>query len=351
MRLAGITAAVPKTSVASSAAYEHFPKAEVDRIVANLGIERHREVMPGQTAIDLCIAAGNGLLEHMKWPRESVDVLIVVSQTPDHPMPGSSHRVHKELGLRHTSMCFDVTLGCSGFTHGMIIARSFLNSGYAKRALLLCADTGTHRFHTGIREARREAELGNAILCGDGAGAVALEAEGPDQWRADAFGADGSGYQYIHIPGGAHKSYWGQELLEYSPDKDGKLKRPIDLQMQGADVFSFTIRRVPPMVDEVLKKAGWSKDDVDVAVFHQANKFIMEFLRKKLGLPPEKVPYSIEEYGNTSSASIPLTMRVRAEAQLAKPTKWLLLGFGAGLSWSGIALETDHVETAPIVEI
>jgi len=348
MRLVGLTAAVPKTSVLSSAAYDHFPKNEVDRIVGNLGIERHREVMPGQTAMDLCIAAGNGLLDHLKWPRESIDALIVVSQTPDHPMPGSSHRVHKELGMRNSSICFDVTLGCSGFTHGMIIARSFMMSGYAKRVMLVCADTGTHRFHTGIREARRDAELGNAILCGDGAGAVALEADGgPDQWKADAFGADGSGYEHIHIPGGGHKSYWSPELLALGADG----KRPVDLTMKGADVFSFTIRRVPPLVTEVLAKAGWTKDDVDVAVFHQANKFIMEFLRKKIGMPPEKVPYSIEEFGNTSSASIPLTMRMRSTHRFDVPTKWLLLGFGAGLSWSGIALETDHVEAAPVVEI
>lgn len=351
MRIAGISAAVPKRIVRPEFAYEKFPRLDVDRIVGNTGALAKREADPGITAADLCIAAAEPLLEQLGWARDSIDAIVLITMMPDHFLPGSSHRAHERLGLSTRCLALDINLGCSGYTHGLIVLEGLIASGLVRRALLLCGEMVTGMFKPRAADLEHRSDLANALLLGDAGSATALERSDASQVRARRFGADGTGFEHIFVRGGCARSFWSPSLFERVDDGD-EVRRPLDLTLHGPQVLTFSLKRVPPLAQELLADAGWQQDDVDVFVFHQANKFMIDTLRKRLkGLPAEKVPTSIEEFGNTSSASIPLTIVTRGGEHLQRPTKWLLLGFGVGLSWSGVAVETDSIVTVPLVEL
>lgn len=350
MKLVGISACVPKGPVDPTLAYEHFEKLEVDRIVDNTGVLSKREGPPGMTGSDLCIAAAGPLLDKLGWDRESVDALIFVTTSPDFFMPATAHRIQKELGVGDRCLVFDVNLGCSGYTHGLIVINSMIQAGLIRRALLLNGDASAGRIRPQTKDANNRASLGNSLLFGDAGTATALSDEG-DQVRSVQFGADGANYEHIIVPGGGFRSYWNQELFESSTDDKGEERRPIDLIVRGPEILSFSMKRVPPLVKDLLAQASWERDDVDAFAFHQANRFILNFLARRMKVPPEKMLMSIEEYGNTVGASIPLTMVVKGEEHLTQPTKWVMCGFGVGLSWSGLAIETDEIVTLPMMEL
>jgi 3-oxoacyl-[acyl-carrier-protein] synthase-3 len=351
MKLVGISACLPKNVVEPSLAYERFKPFDVDRIVGNTGVLRKREADPGVTATDLCIQAAGPLLDELGWARDSVDALILCTTLPDYITPASSHRAQHELGLGARCLVFDITLACSGFTHGLLLFQSLIKSGLIKRGLLLCGEATTDRFRPRIANTEYHHDLANALLFGDAGTAIALSNEGDDQVRATSFGADGSGMDAIIVPGGGAKSFWTPALFERTADEEGDERRPIDLILRGPQVLTFTMKRVPPMVKDLFEQSGWTPDDIDAYVPHQANKFMIDFLVKRMKLPLDKVLLSIEEYGNTSSASIPLTMLTRGGKMLQQRTKWALMGFGVGLSWSGLFMETDGIVTPPVLEV
>ncbi|MCX4246461.1 ketoacyl-ACP synthase III [Paraliomyxa miuraensis] len=350
MRLAGISACVPKNKVETSAAYDNFKQFDVDRIIGNTGVKEKREAEPGVTTTDLCIAAAGPLLDQLGWERESVDAVVLVTSSPDYVMPASAHVAHRELGLSERCLVFDVNLGCSGFTHGMMIVESFIASGLVKRGLLLCGDMTSGTIRPRLRECDQRPDLANAILFGDAGTATALSAEGDDV-RARSFAADGSGIKHIIVPGGAAREPWAPALFERRMNEYDEERRPIDLVLRGPEILTFTMKKVPPLLRELLEGAGWAVDDVDSFVLHQANRFMLDFLAKRMKLPKDRVPMSIAEYGNTSSASIPLTMVACSQGLMQPRTKWVMMGFGVGLSWSGLAMETEGVVSLPLIEV
>lgn len=351
MRLVGLISVVPKNVVDHSVAYEHFPKGDVDRVIGNIGVKQHREATPGTTTADLVIPAATALLERLGWAPTTVDGLVFVTQTPDFLFPGTSHRIQAALGLPDRTMCIDVNLGCSGFTHGVILVQSLLASGVAKRILLACGDVTTGTVRPGSAAARNHGDLGNALMFGDAGAVAAFDAEGESQYRGASWGADGSGMNLISVPGGGFREFCSPSLFETRLDEGGQPRRAIDLRINGAAIFNFTIRRVPPLIDAVLDRSGWQRDQVDAYVFHQANRFILEFLRKKVKIDASKVPLSIEKYGNTSSASVPLTMTTELPELLARGGKVMILGFGSGLSWSAVGLDLKDVTVMPLLEL
>ncbi|MEM9454032.1 MAG: ketoacyl-ACP synthase III [Myxococcota bacterium] len=351
MKIAGMSACVPKNAVETTLAYEHFKKFDVDRIRKNTGVEQKREAEEGVTATDLCIAAARPLIESLGWEPESIDALVLITTLPDYIMPASAHRAQHELGISPRCLVFDMTLGCSGFTHGMIILDGLIKSGVVKRALLLCGEMTSDRFRPRLEKAVHRTDLANALLFGDAGSATAVTAEGEPQVRSVVFGADGSGVDQIIVPGGLGKTFWSPELFERVADEEGDERRPIDLILRGPQILTFTMKRVPPMLAELCEGAGWTKDDVNVYALHQANKFMLTFLARKMKIDKAKVPFSIEKFGNTSSASIPLTMITQCQERLKVPTKWAMMGFGVGLSWSGLMVETDEVFSLPLIEV
>ncbi len=350
MKLAGLAACVPKNKVSTTEAHKNFKPFDVDRIIGNTGVTEKREAEPGTTALDLCIKAADPLIEELGWERDSIDAVIFVSTSPDHIMPSSSYRAQHELGLGTRCLVFDVNLACSGFTHGMLVLNGLMASGVVKRALLLCGDMSSGLYRPRITEVEHRTDLANAILFGDAGTATALDHEG-DQLSAYEYGADGSGYDQIIVPGGQARAYWSPALFERVADEEGDERRPIDLVLRGPQILTFTMKRVPPLLNQLLEQANWTRDDVDVFALHQANKFMLNFLSRRAKMPADKVPLSLEEFGNTTSASIPLTMLTRCAERLTQPTKWLMMGFGVGLSWSGLAMDTDSITSVPLVEI
>ena len=345
MNIAGISCAVPKTIARPEDAYERIGRDDVCKIVNNSSVQTRRIVTSDVTASDLCVDATKPLLEQLGWERDSIDLLVFVTQTPDYILPATAYSIHDRLGLADRCLTFDVNLGCSGFTHGLMLIRSLLQSGVGQRALLLCGDT--------ISKIAGLNDRGTCLLFGDAGTATAIELDDrkPDQFRAASWGSEGSGYSSLIVPGGAFRDPWKPEFLQEEEAEDGNRRHRTDLKMDGAKIFQFTIRRVPPMVREVLEKANWTAEKVDAFVFHQANKFIIDYLRRKLKVPEEKVPTCLEEFGNTSSASIPLTLITRMAEQLAQPQKLVFVGFGVGLSWSAIAMETRDIITLPLIEV
>ncbi len=354
MRLAGIAACVPKNKVRTDVAHAKFKAFDVDRIIGNTGVVEKREAEPGVTATDLCIEAAKPLIEQLGWAPETIDAVILVTSSPDYIMPASAHLVHHALGLAPRCLAFDINLGCSGFTHGLIVVDSLIAAGLVKRVLLLSGDMTSSTFRPRIAEVEHRPDLANAILFGDAGTATALTtaptSEG-DQLRAKTFGADGSGARLIMVPGGGNREYWGPALFERRVDEHDEERRPIDLVLRGPEILTFTMKRVPALLKEVLAEASWSVDEVDSFVLHQANKFMLDFLARRMKLPTDKVPMTIEEFGNTSAASIPLTMVARCQALMKPRTKWVMMGFGVGLSWSGVAIETEDVLSLPLIEI
>jgi 3-oxoacyl-[acyl-carrier-protein] synthase-3 len=350
MKLVGISACVPRNVAHASAAYERFSRFEVDRIVDNTGVLQKREAEPGVTATDMCIRAADQLLEGLGWARDSVDALILCTTLPDYVTPASSHRAQHELGLRNQCLVFDITLACSGFTHGALLFRALIAAGMVERGLLLCGEMTTDRFRPRLASTEHRHDLANALLFGDAGTAIAFSNEA-QQVRATTCGSDGSGLDIMMVPGGGARMPWSPALYDRTPDEDGDLRRPVDLVLRGPQVLTFAMKRVPPMVDALLRQSGWSTDDVDAYVPHQANRFMIDFLARRMKLPRERVLLCLEEFGNTASASIPLAMLTRGGERLTRPTKWALLGFGVGLSWSGLLLETDAIATFPLLEI
>jgi 3-oxoacyl-[acyl-carrier-protein] synthase-3 len=351
MKIVGIAGCVPKTVVESKIAYEHFTKHDVDRIVENTAVERKREALPGQKVSDFAVGAAEDLLEAIGWERDSIDAVILVTSFSDVIMPATAHMIQHRLGLPDRCLAFDIHLGCSGYTHSLIVAESLLKSGLVNRVLLCASEMSAGYFRPRLADCRHRSDLANSILFGDGGTCTALSNEGDSQIVARQFGADGSGTDKIIVPGGGGAMPWTPELFERKMCDDEVERRPVDLVLKGPDVLTFTMKRVPRLMKALLEESGWSLDDIDAFVPHQANKFMLDFLARRMKVPNEKMLLSIQNFGNTSAASIPLTMVISGGEYLEKPTKWALMGFGVGLSWSGVCFEADEIIVPPLREI
>lgn len=303
----GIVSVVP-SFVEDNAVLELVPAAERDALVSLTGI-RYRRIAPPDLKIgDLFRQAVDRLMDRLEWDKDSVDVLVCVTQSPDRPLPSVSCRLHGEMGWGTHTLCFDINSGCSGFVYGLYTVYSLL-AGMGKknaRAVLCCGDLSS-RFTDPTDRAVRP-------VFSDAASAVGIETGG------DA--SEISGYFNLETDGSGRDAIRAGNALDADPF----------MRMSGIDIFNYSLRHVPRNVNDLLAFAGKGHDVPDLAVFHQANKLINESIRKKLGFAPEKVPYSLYEYGNTASATIPLTLGT-AWTPASAVSGWILVsGFGVGFS-------------------
>ncbi|WP_029010440.1 ketoacyl-ACP synthase III [Azospirillum halopraeferens] len=310
VRFAGVVSCVPERRETTDDLAARFGEDTARRIAAATGITARHVVPPHQCTSDLALAAARHLLDRLGWEAGSVDLLILVSQTHDHILPGTGFLLHRALGLGKGAAVFDMGLGCSGYVYGLWTASALLRAAGGRRALLLAGDTTSRLVEPGDRAV--------APLFGDAAAATALEADAAAPPMAFALGTDGAGAPYLMVPGGAMRR----------PDT------PAHLTMDGTQVFAFTLREVPGNVRTVLDLAGWSVQDVDRVVLHQANAQMIRHLAAKIGATPAQTVLALAGYGNTSSASIPLALT----QELAAPPgggslRLLLSGFGVGWSW------------------
>ncbi len=308
-----------------------FSKDEVRKVTAMAGIHARRVADELTCSSDLCETAANRALEMAGWERESVDALIMVTQTPDYFMPSTSCVLHQKLGLSDNCAAFDVGQGCSGYPYGLWLAAMMLQSGM-KRVLLLHGDTPARYTDKSDRAV--------SLLFGDAGSATAIEStenSNSGKWSF-ILQTDGSGYKDLIIEAGGFRDRFSTEQRKHF------------VTMNGANVFNFTIKRVPGLVKDTLALAGKTADEIDYFIFHQANQFIIKHLVSKLELPEEKIPLILKEYGNTGGVSLPLTLTVgNLERPSDRPLNLMLLGYGAGLSWGSALVELEP--DAPILNI
>lgn len=334
VRLAGICTCVPTFRFNNFTDTAEFTEEELRKVVGMAGVTFRRLAGESVCSSDLCVAAGQRLLERLGWAQDSVDGLIMVTQTPDYFLPSTACVVHQRLTLGSHCAAFDVGLGCSGYPYGIWLAAMMLQGGGMRRVLVLHGETPSRFTDSKDRSV--------SLLFGDAGSATALEMADPSsaaKWHY-ALHSDGSAYNSMIIEAGGFRDRVNADSSKHC------------VHMNGALIFNFTIKRVPPLIEETLAAAGVSAQDVDYFIFHQSNRYIITHLCSKLSLPLERVPIVLENYGNTGGPSVPLTI---TEGNLVRPEdrslRLLLLGYGVGLSWSSALLDLDPKAVLESIEL
>lgn len=335
VNICGITASVP-SSVERVADYPYFTNEEVVKFSKATGVISRHVDKQGITASDLCYHAAEKLLDGIGWEKETIDGLIFVSQTRDYILPCTSCILQNRLGLSDECYALDIPYGCSGYIYGLQTASALLHQGQMKRLLLLVGDVVTP--HHNIRD------KSSYPLFGDAGTATAIEFKPGSKPICFHMGTDGGGADAIMIRDGGYRNRVNADsFILHDCHPDGS-RTNLDCALKGLDVFSFGISRAPESVNKLLNKYQLSLDGVDYFVMHQANKFLNERIRKKLQIGIEKTPYCLGEYGNTSCASIPLTLTSCLNTEVSgKQCHVLFCGFGVGLSWGSVYCCLDHI--------
>jgi len=332
----GLATCVPKTVVSNLDDCPPAMRSERERLVRNIGIARRRICKPWQFFSTLAQDAAERLLEELAWKREDIDALIVVSQSPDYLIPATSIMIQDRMKLSTATLAFAVNLGCSGYPYALYVLGSMIAAGTVKKGLVLVGD--------------KCATL-NDPLFSDAGTATALEHDPSAPPMHFDLNSDGSGWQAIMLPVGGHRRPIEMHHHIPSVDEHGAKSYPTDLILDGTAVLSFSTQRVPPALLHTLEYAGLTLDQVDYLLLHQANRMINETIRKKLRLEPDRVPSTLEDFGNTSGASIPVTMTARIREPLLSGRKRLAMcGFGIGLSWATCIMETQGAVFPPLIE-
>lgn len=342
-KISSIAACVPKNT-RSTADYELMSEKEAKLFEQGTGIKERREASESVCTSDMCFNAAQQLLVENGILPEEIDVLIFVSQSPDYYLPASSILLQERLGLKKSTVAFDVSLGCSGYIYGLAILSNMLTLTGLNKGLLLCGDKSTLSTNHGDKS--------TYPLFGD-AGTATLVVKEESALNTMYFNlqSDGSGESAIIIPGGGTRNPLNKNTMVEREISPGVVRCEKDLVLDGVEVFNFALREVKPNVVDLLAFAAAELDTIDYLVMHQANKLMNESVRKKLKFPMEKTPYSLHKFGNTSSASIPLTIVSELSNQLNGTNQLLLSGFGVGFSWGSVLVETKDVHVCQLVEI
>jgi len=301
---------------------------QLDRLKRLTGLNTRHLAPPGVTALDLCQQAAQRLLSACQLAPASVDAILCVTQTPDYWQPCNACLLHGRLGFSKSTAAFDVNQGCSGWVYGAYLAAAMIEAGGCQRVLLLAGDTVSQTVHP--------ADRATVPLFGDAGTATLLERAAQPSPAWFALHSDGTGWQAIHIPAGAFRRPKGPDTCLEEVDAEGNTRTAEHLVVNGMDVFNFSLREEPRAVSELLHYAGMSLDDVDYVVFHQANRFILDNLARRLKVSAAKAPMDTAgRFGNQSSASIPATIcDALATALRSERKRVLCSGFGVGLSWA-----------------
>lgn len=337
----GISAAVPK-NVISNRDYEIITPDEREVLIKTTGIEKRHIALNGETTSDLCFAAAEKLITELHWDKSEIDLVVFVSQSQDHFLPATSIILQHRLGLPKTTAAFDIMLGCSGFVYGLSVISSMMATGGFRKGLLLAGDVSS----AGVNVKDKS----TYPLFGDCGTATALEYNHGYQLTFN-LQSDGSGKDAIIIPHGGLRHPMGPDShveKEYEP---GITRTMRNLWLNGMDVFNFSTREAPPNVRALLEFRGKSVDDADYFIMHQANLLMNETIRKKLKIAAEKTPYTLRDFGNTSSASIPLTIVDTFQKEHKHNFSMILASFGVGLSWASCYLEAQNIVTPPVVKV
>lgn len=335
-----LSACVPSNIVNNKDLGYLIPEEEISKVIDNIGIVERRIAPDDVTASDLCYKAACRLMQDNDIAPDSIDVLIFMSQTGDYRIPATSCIMQHRLGLPKSTLCFDISLGCSGYLFALSTAFAYASMEGINRVLLLDGETFSK-----IVNRRDKVDW---PLYGD-AGTATLIEKGDYGCSTFLLNTDGSGEDAIKIHAGMRNPITADSCVEREQE-DGNIRNDLEVFMDGMDVFNFAISKVPKCVKQLLSETEHTVDDVDYLVFHQANRFMMDFFVKKLKISPDRVPYCIGKYGNTSSTSIPLTVASELSGRLDGDHTVVMSGFGAGLSWGAVLLQMRDCKVSPVFD-
>lgn len=331
--VAAIEYYLPEKVVSTADLSAEFPEWSVEKIDDKTGIRERHIAAAGECASDMAVAAAEKLFASGACRPEQVDYLLLCTQSPDHFLPTTACLIQNRLGVPCTAGALDFNLGCSGYVYGLGLAQGLIDSGQATNVLLLTAETYSKFLHPRDRSVR--------TIFGDAASATLVSAQDSPAPLIGPFvyGTDGSGGSNLIVPAGGMRCPRTAATAVAVKDEAGNERSRDNLFMNGAEIFAFTLKVVPQTVDSVLAKAGLSLAGIDVFVFHQANKYMLEHLRKRLRIPLEKFQLALSDCGNTVSSTIPIALKHAAREGLLPAGKTVMLvGFGVGYSWGATIL-------------
>lgn len=340
--ISAIAACVPQKIEYNKDLGYMMSEEEIQKAIANIGIEERRIADEDVCASDLCLKAAQQLLTDNAIDPQSIDVLLFVSQTGDYHQPATAAILQHKLGLSKNTLAFDINLACSGYVYGLSAAYAYAQNEGIHRILLLVGET--------MSKIVSRHDKVNTPLFGD-AGTATLIEKGPqfDQARFSLH-TDGKGAEVMMIPDGGFRNPVTQESLAEETDANGDKRTRLQFRMDGMAVFNFGMSEEPRDVKNIVEAAGLELDQIDLLIYHQANKFMTDFFTKWLKFDKAKTPYSIRKYGNTSSASIPLTIVTELKNGYPERRNVILSGFGAGLSWGSVLLNLEKCKISQLIE-
>lgn len=331
---------LPEKTIELSSFNSLYGESEVESIIRATGVERIRIADDNMTSSDMCEKSADYLFEQEQFDRSVIDGLVFVSQTTDWILPATSISLQDRLGLSKDTVCIDVHYGCSGYIYGIFQAASWIACGACKNVLVLAGDTTSRMINPHDKSLRMVfGDCGTATIVSKGVGRMGFH-----------INSDGSGSDRLIVPAGGFRTPISEvtSQLVWDTDKNGRTQN--DLFMDGIAIFNFAITKVHKQVNSLIDDMGWNKDEVGFYGLHQANEFMVNYVRKKLKVEAGLAPVNVKDYGNTGPATLPLLLSdILSSKHSFNLVKSILTGFGVGLSWGSIA--TDLSETmfyAPI---
>lgn len=311
-----------------------YPGWSSEKIFTKTGIRERRIAADDETASDMAIRAAENLFEKEQISRDNIDFIIFCTQASDYILPTSACLIQHALGIPKRAGAVDINLGCSGFVYALALANGLIASKSAKNVLVLTADTYSKFIHPMDKSVR--------TLFGDAATATLVVAakHGGKSIGPFEFGTDGSGAKDLIVETGGSRVARSAETAVEVEDSSGNIRSRDNLYMDGSAVMGFTLREVPRVVSALLERTGLTRDDIDLFILHQANRFMLDALRKKLAVPEEKLPIRMELVGNTVSSTIPLVLAELFDNGELQNKRIMLVGFGVGLSWAASLINT-----------
>lgn len=340
VKISGVAAAVPRR-VELVRDLSIFTYEEAEKFSQTTGVVS-RHVSDTLLSSDLCTASAEKMIEDLGWEKESIDGLVVVTQSPDYHRPSNATLMQHRLGLSRECAAMCISFGCSGWVYGLSVASGLINSG-CKRVLLCCGE--------GV-QAYCKYDKSTYPLFGSAGTCTALEQDDDESQILFHLATDGSGWNAINIPDGGYRNPYS-DVSSVVRDFDGGIRRArTNVALNGMDVFSFGISRPPKSINALVEKFAIDLADLDYLLLHQANMMLNAKIAKKVSVPDSKVPHNIEEFGNSSSATLPLLMVTRLSEELqSRRLKCLGCAFGVGLSWGSVAFETNKLKVSKLVEV
>lgn len=336
-----MAACVPQKIVYNKDLGYLIPGEEIEKTIQNIGISERRYADAGVCSSDLCMAAAERLISDNQIDKNTIDALIFVSQTSDYHQPATSPLLQHKLGLPTSTLCFDVNLACSGFVYGLSIAYAYTSMLGINNVLLLVGET--------MSKTVSQKDKVSTPLFGD-AGTATLISKGDFPEAVFSLHSDGSGSDVIKMPYGGYRNPSCQEGLVEHTDAEGNVRTGEQFFMDGMAVFNFGMKVEPKDIKNLLNECGMEIDDIDLLIYHQANKFMTDFFSKRLKISQDKTPYCLEKFGNTSSASIPLTIVSELSNGYPQRKHVIVSGFGAGLSWASAMIDLTQCKISQLIE-